>query len=132
MSSSPSSREQRLRSQPADAEWAGGQQAAVATGQQRRQQQGVQPQTEADAQAGQRAGMAAAAPEQAADDRRRELGHGGERQQADRGQRAGAAVEPVIQVGGGDDGDDGDDRGAADVLQQAAEIAAFGEPEAFR
>ena len=80
--------EQRLRPQRRDAERAllqhlRADQRGIGEA---RQEQRVDPDQEADDHAGERAGRGAAAPEQSAEERRRELRDGRERQQADRGE----------------------------------------------
>ena len=85
----------------------------------RRQRQRVGPHREAAEQAGERAAAGAAAPEEAAEDRRRELGDGGERDQAERDQRARGVDRQQVEEPQGLDAEDGD---AARPQEARAEV----------
>ena len=93
----------------------------------RRQHQRVGPEGEAAEQAAERAGPRSAAPVHAAEQRRRELGDGGEADEADRDQRVGFAGDPEVEVAEHQHRDDG---GAADVEEQPRQVAALAGAEA--
>ena len=73
------------------------------------------------------AGAGAAAPVDAAEERRGELRDGGEADEADRDERVGLAGDAEVEVAEHEHGDDG---GAADVEQEAGEVAALAVAEA--
>ena len=85
-----------------------------------RQQQRVGPDQDADRHAGDRAARGAVAPDQAAEERRRELRDGGEGQQADRGELR-LAGRAVIQIG---EQQDDEDREPPHREQQRADVLA--------
>ena len=101
--------EQRLRPQKAESPRAVGQDARAddAGVGNARQQQRVAPDQDAGAHAGDGAEGGAAPPDQAAEKRRRQLRHGGERQQPDRGE-LGLAGRAIVDVGEQQNDEDGD------------------------
>ena len=117
--------EQMLRPQRGDVPGAGGEeiggdQPGIGDA---RQQQGIGPDGEADAHAGDRAGGGGTAPDQTANERGRELRHRGERQQADRGE-LGVAGRAIIEIG---EHHDAEDRQPAHLQHGRTEIVrAFG------
>ena len=112
--------EQMLRPQRGDGPWPVGEDvlADEADIGKARQQQRIGPDRDAAGHAGDGAAGGAAAPDQTAEKRRRELGDGGEREQADRG-KLGVARRAIIEVG---EQDDAEDRQAAHGEQQRADI----------
>jgi hypothetical protein len=89
------------------------------------QQQRVGPHGEAGDDAGDGASRRGVAPDQAAEESRRELGDGGERHEADRGEAMRLAQQSIEEIAQEDDGEDGD---AADGEQQPRHVLllAFG------
>ncbi len=84
------------------------------------EQQRIAPGEDADGHAGDRAGRGGPSPQQAAEERRRELRHRGEGEEADRGElRLGGGA--VVEIG---QQQDHDDRGAAHLEQQRADVGA--------
>ena len=106
-----------LRPQRLDAPGPGVEDGAVPEG---RQQQRVGPGQGADRHAGDGAAGGGVAPDQAAEERRRELRDGGERQNADRGELR-VAGGAIIQVG---EQQDGEDRQPPHREQQGADVLA--------
>ena len=117
--------EQRLRPQQRDAprpfaQQRGGDDAGIGEA---RQQQRVGPDQDADRHAGDGAARGRAPPDQPAEERRRELRDGGERQQADRGELR-VAGRAVVEVG---EEQDDEDRDAPHRQQQRADVGALGD-----
>ncbi|HSC62484.1 MAG TPA: hypothetical protein VLD35_02540 [Caldimonas sp.] len=86
----------------------------------RRQHQRVDPEREAGAEAGERAGPRAAFPVHAAEQRGRELRDRGEADQADADERVRLARDPEVQVA---EQQQRDDHAAADAEQRAGQVA---------
>ncbi len=113
--------EQMLRPEPADAGRAGLQQRhrQPAGLHERRQKERVGPDQEAKGDACERARPGGVAPDQAAQERRRELGDRSEAQEPDRGQREGVADHAIVEVG---EQHEGHDREPADPQDEARHV----------
>ncbi len=125
----PGKSEQFVRAQPGDAEWPVIDEAFSdpAGAGKRRQQQRVDPHHKAAGQPGERSGLGRSGPENAADDRRRELRGGDEGDQPDGDQRVSLADEPDIGIAEQHDHHDG---AAPNGQQHAGQIAALRQMQA--
>ncbi len=124
----PGQAEQRVGLQQGEAEQAviGKRRRQRAGLRQRRQELGIEPDQEAQRDAGHRARLGGAAPEQAADDGRRELRDSDEGHQADRDQRVTLAVRAHVEVA---ERHQPGHRGTANPEKQAREIRPAREAE---